>query len=75
MNESTYLNRYIRPQQSDLAAHVTKLSATLWLTMHTWRHRSASRYALARLSSRLMRDAGISEAERFVEANKPFWRA
>jgi uncharacterized protein YjiS (DUF1127 family) len=74
MNQSTYLNCYIRSQQSDPAISATRLLARIWRTLNTWRQRSASRHALARLSPRLMKDAGISEAERFVEFNKPFWR-
>jgi len=74
MNQSTYLNSYIRSQQSDPAISAARLSARIWRMLHTWRQRSASRHALARLSPCLMRDVGISEAERFVELNKPFWR-
>ena len=29
---------------------------------------------LARLDSRLLADAGISEAQRYEELSKPFWR-
>lgn len=39
-----------------------------------WQRRVASRHQLARLDSRLLADAGISEAQRFSELNKPFWR-
>ena len=36
--------------------------------------RPESRRQLARLDSRLLADAGISEAQRYAELNKPFWR-
>ncbi|MFF7707180.1 DUF1127 domain-containing protein [Pseudomonas sp. NPDC007930] len=39
-----------------------------------WQRRIASRHQLARLDSRLLSDAGISEAQRFEELSKPFWR-
>ncbi|MFA9421683.1 MAG: DUF1127 domain-containing protein [Gammaproteobacteria bacterium] len=59
MNQATYLNCYIRSQKSDPAISATRLLARIWRTLHTWRQTSASRHALARLSPRLMRDAGI----------------
>lgn len=39
-----------------------------------WQRRLASRHQLARLDSRLLADAGISEAQRCEELSKPFWR-
>lgn len=39
-----------------------------------WQRRIASRHQLARLDSRLLADAGISEAQRYEELSKPFWR-
>ncbi|WP_137817659.1 MULTISPECIES: DUF1127 domain-containing protein [unclassified Pseudomonas] len=39
-----------------------------------WQRRIVSRHQLARLDSRLLADAGISEAQRYAELNKPFWR-
>ncbi|MGE8496840.1 MAG: DUF1127 domain-containing protein [Pseudomonas sp.] len=39
-----------------------------------WKRRIISRRQLARLDSRLLADAGISESQRYVEMNKPFWR-
>jgi uncharacterized protein YjiS (DUF1127 family) len=38
-----------------------------------WQRRISSRHQLARLDSRLLADAGISEA-RYEELSKPFWR-
>ncbi|OVZ35458.1 hypothetical protein CDO43_40090 [Pseudomonas aeruginosa] len=43
-------------------------------TMKLWQRRIQSRRQLARLDSRLLADAGISEAQRYAELNKPFWR-
>ena len=39
-----------------------------------WQRRISSRHQLARLDSRLLDDAGISEAQRYEELSKPFWR-
>ena len=39
-----------------------------------WQRRISSRHQLARLDSRLLADAGISEAQRYEALSKPFWR-
>ena len=39
-----------------------------------WQRHISSRHQLARLDSRLLADAGISEAQRYEELSKPFWR-
>jgi len=39
-----------------------------------WQRRVVSRRQLARLDTRLLADAGISEAQRQAELSKPFWR-
>lgn len=39
-----------------------------------WQRRIASRHQLARLDARLLADAGISEAQRYEELSKSFWR-
>ncbi|MBO3275871.1 DUF1127 domain-containing protein [Pseudomonas schmalbachii] len=49
-------------------------SHSLVTTVRMWRRRVASRRQLARLDPRLLADAGISEAQRFAELSKPFWR-
>ncbi|MDH0338167.1 hypothetical protein A7D27_24365 [Pseudomonas sp. 1D4] len=43
-------------------------------TLLLWQRRIASRRQLAMLDARLLADAGISEAQREMELNKPFWR-
>jgi uncharacterized protein YjiS (DUF1127 family) len=43
-------------------------------TLLLWQRRMASRRQLARLDSRLLADAGISESQRYEELSKPFWR-
>jgi uncharacterized protein YjiS (DUF1127 family) len=40
-----------------------------------WRQRSRLRRDLMTVSSRLLDDMGITEAQRQQEARKPFWKA
>ena len=40
-----------------------------------WRQREKSRTSFYVLDPSILRDAGISEAQRFIEGNKPFWEA
>lgn len=56
------------------------LGSVEWLTrsirtLDTWRQRHKSRVQFAGLDSRILRDSGISEVQRFIEGNKPFWQA
>ncbi len=37
-----------------------------------WRRRQQANVQFAHLDPRILRDAGISEAQRFIEVNKPF---
>ena len=37
-----------------------------------WRRAYEQRMQLARVDTRTLRDAGISEAQRFIDINKPF---
>lgn len=43
-------------------------------TLREWRHRSRSRAVLAALDDRMLRDIGVTRAEAWCEAAKPFWR-
>ena len=56
--------------QQSQASLPLRLLANLML----WQRRIASRHQLARLDSPLLADAGISEAQRYEELSKPFWR-
>ena len=40
-----------------------------------WRQREKSRTSFYVLDPSILKDAGISEAQRFIEGNKPFWEA
>ena len=44
-------------------------------TINTWNRRHKTRRQFARVERRILRDVGISEADRFIEINKPFWEA
>ena len=56
-------------QQSNASLPLRALS-----TLLLWQRRMASRRQLARLDARLLADAGITENQRYVELQKPFWR-
>jgi uncharacterized protein YjiS (DUF1127 family) len=51
--------------------------ATAWAfaKVREWRRRSHERAQLAGLDDRMLRDIGLSHADREFLANKPFWRA
>jgi len=40
-----------------------------------WRERSVGRARLGQLDERLLKDIGLSRADAWWEAGKPFWRA
>jgi uncharacterized protein YjiS (DUF1127 family) len=41
----------------------------------TWQERAVQRHALASLEPRMLDDIGLSRADAWREASKPFWRA
>lgn len=56
----------------------TQVNYPLWLRAYAalcrWRRNLHTRSQLARLDSRQLADAGITEAQRQTELAKPFWR-
>ena len=44
-------------------------------TVDTWNRRHRTRRQFADVEYRILRDVGVSEADRFIEVNKPFWEA
>ena len=60
--------------ESKAANTHTSLPVRLAGNLMLWQRRISSRHQLARLDSRLLADAGISEAQRYEELSKPFWR-
>ncbi|WP_079204218.1 DUF1127 domain-containing protein [Pseudomonas sp. CC6-YY-74] len=69
-----------RTLSSDLLFETNSSNATSGLPLRMvaalliWQRRVTSRRQLARLDARLLADAGISEAQRYAELSKPFWR-
>ena len=43
-------------------------------TVRLWRRRSRERNQLAKLDCRMLRDIGLTNADREFLVNKPFWR-
>ena len=43
------------------------------VAIDTWRRRHRSSMQCARVEARILRDLGVSEAQRFIAVNKPFW--
>ena len=43
------------------------------MALETWRWRYQTSMQIAHVDARVLRDAGISEAQLFIEVNKPFW--
>ena len=46
----------------------------VFVVLREWRRRSSERNQLAALDDRMLRDIGLTHAEREFLANKPFWR-
>jgi uncharacterized protein YjiS (DUF1127 family) len=53
---------------------LSEAGAWVFATLREWRRRIRSRQELARLDDRMLKDIGLSHAEREFLANKPFWR-
>jgi uncharacterized protein YjiS (DUF1127 family) len=52
-------------------AHAVQHAVHLLLT---WQQRARDRQQLQSLSDHMLRDIGLSRADVFLEASKPFWR-
>ena len=66
-----------RPDERRQHAALDALSdASEWVlaTVREWSRRSRERAQLAMLDDRMLRDIGLSHADREFLANKPFWR-
>jgi uncharacterized protein YjiS (DUF1127 family) len=62
-----------RPQRAALAA-LSDAADWAFATLREWRRRSRERAQLAALDDRMLRDIGLTHADREFLANKPFWR-
>lgn len=49
------------------------LALRLWETLETWWFRHRSRWLLATLDDRILKDIGISSVDALKESSKPFW--
>ena len=61
-------------QRAPISARTASMPLRVLANLMLWQRRISSRHQLARLDSRLLADAGISEAQRYEELSKPFWR-
>jgi uncharacterized protein YjiS (DUF1127 family) len=48
--------------------------SALFSLLLTWQERASQRHALSTLDDRMLKDMGLSRADVFLEARKPFWR-
>jgi uncharacterized protein YjiS (DUF1127 family) len=67
-SQSETVRRNLAIRSLELLTRVTKI-------IEIWRQREISRTSFYVLDPSILRDAGISEAQRFIEGNKPFWEA
>lgn len=69
------------PYQTGTAAPASRIGGSgalgrrVFALLMRWQHRAAHRAHLADLEPHLLRDIGLTPAERDKEARKPFWRA
>jgi len=74
MKQLTYQDINL-PTGKAFSADAIKMSiANVAATLRRWHQRCAQRRRLAGLSTLLLDDMGITEAQRFEEISKPFWR-
>jgi uncharacterized protein YjiS (DUF1127 family) len=72
---STLRDRSAAPRRQTLWWLVVFAVTRLVAVLAEWRRRARSRRALACLGAYELRDIGISDAERWHECAKPFWRS
>jgi uncharacterized protein YjiS (DUF1127 family) len=73
-------NMLSRPYDAGVPQLTVRPRGRRWIrhaveTVLTWHERARERHQLMQLSDHMLRDIGISRAEAFGEAEKPFWRA
>ncbi|HEX9587402.1 MAG TPA: DUF1127 domain-containing protein [Bradyrhizobium sp.] len=61
--------------ESMINRHGSGVFAQIGETLRLWRERAHERRRLAELTDRDLHDVGLSRADIFFEAEKPFWRA
>jgi uncharacterized protein YjiS (DUF1127 family) len=68
------MERLLKRQPSAQCRPAHSLWLRLYATLLHWRRNLRTRRQLARLDTRQLADAGISEAQRQQELATPFWR-
>jgi uncharacterized protein YjiS (DUF1127 family) len=68
------LSRSIVAPRRRRAGAVADLLRRLARAAATWQRRNRERAQLATLDDRALRDVGLSRADAWALANKPFWR-
>jgi uncharacterized protein YjiS (DUF1127 family) len=66
-----------RHRPSHCARRQSSWAHGLWRAVDlllTWQHRARDRRQLQTLSDHMLRDIGLTRADVFAEASKPFWR-
>lgn len=71
---SSPLTDRAEPAEPAAVAGSAGLALRLLARLQTWRQNSRTRRQLAQLDARQLADAGITQAERDSELDKPFWR-
>lgn len=74
MNQTIFTNYHPNSGQVAVSAAIHAFLARIAMALHTSNRRVKQRNASSQISSRLLEDAGIYEAQRLAEINKPFWR-
>lgn len=64
-----------RPPENFDGFAATRSDVFNWLmeTLLIWQERAAQRRALRELNDHMLKDIGLSRADAFREADKPFW--
>ena len=75
MKQSIYTNYHPYGSEIAVSAAIQAFFATVTMALRSWNQRVKQRNTLSQLSSRLLEDVGISEAEHLAEINKSFWRS
>ena len=52
---------------------IRQVATRIFDTLMNWQQRAHERAALASLDNRMLSDIGLSRADAWQEANKPFW--
>jgi len=74
MKQTIYKNYHPYIGEIAISTAIHAFFARAAMVLCTWNQRVKQRNTLSQLSSRLLEDVGVSEAQRLAEINKPFWR-